>query len=241
MVSINSIGSKIYGGLTKLEPQKKLCRWFKKDPVNALALSTIASVAIKDGVGCAMYVTQSINNKKIPEKRRKFVAALDLTNGILMIVSQIGMFFAMRKLNDKCFHKLFNKVFDKTGAAFKVFAEQVRADQKAQGLTPMKKYILKRGYDSIKNDTFGVFKFVTELAAATIFAKRILVPFIATPLAGKVEKIMNKHSAEDKVEFTGKDANTQNNEDLKNVKTEVVEPEDNQPTNLLERYRQNNK
>ena len=190
----NKIGSAGLGMVSNLKPAQKLCRWFKKDPVGAIATSTIASVVIKDGVGCAMYVYQSMHNDKIPEKRRKFVAALDLTNGILMIASQIAMFFAMRQLNEKLFHKLFNKSFDKLGVAFKSFAEQIRVDEKAAGLVPSSKRVIRGAYKDLKDASFATFKFVTELAAATIGAKRILVPFIATPLASKVEKLMNKNS-----------------------------------------------
>ena len=46
----------------------------------------------------------------------------------------------------------------------------------------------------MKDVAFSLFKSVTELAAATILAKRVIVPFIATPLASKVEKYMDKKS-----------------------------------------------
>ena len=240
----NTIGSKGLGALSNFKPTQKLCKWFKKDPLGAIATSTITSVAIKDGVGCAMYVYQSMHNDKIPDKRRKFVAALDLTNGILMITSQIAMFFAMRKLNDKLFHKLFNKAFDKGGRAFKTFAEQIRVDQKLEGLIPSSKRDIGMAYDTLKEGAFGIFKFVTELAAATIGAKRILVPFIATPLASKVKKMMDKHS--DKSVKTDNSDNS--NPSMKgkvdivvndNTPTRSSEQPENETTNLLDLYVQN--
>ena len=56
--------------------------------INGLA---ITSIIAKDGVGCYMYVNQSLHNDKIPDDKRKFVAALDLANGGLMILMQILM------------------------------------------------------------------------------------------------------------------------------------------------------
>ncbi len=194
MTSVSSVGSKLFGSMTKAKPAKKLCEWFQKDPEKALAYSTIASVAIKDGIGCGMYVYQSLHNDKIPEERRKFVSALDLTNGILMIVSQIGMFFAMRKINDKLFPMIFSKSFGKK-ANLKPILEQARVAQRNAGLKPDKKFRLEEFYNEHKDNCFATFKFITELAAATILAKRVLVPFIATPLAKKVEKKMDEKAA----------------------------------------------
>ena len=73
----------------------------RKTVDDVIAYTTIGSVVAKDAVGCAMYVYQSLHNEKIPENRRGFVAALDLTNGGLMIASQLLLFFGMRKINDK--------------------------------------------------------------------------------------------------------------------------------------------
>ena len=164
--------------LPKTKPIQKLGNWFNKDFENALALSTIASICLKDGVGCAMYVYQSTHNEKIPEKRRKFVSALDLTNGILMIASQIGMFFAMRKFNEKIFNAIFKKSFNEN--MFKHLKELIRVEQKAAGKVPDSTFKIRRDFNDIKNSKgLSVFKVVTELFAATIFGKRVIVPFIA--------------------------------------------------------------
>ena len=214
-----------------------------KDFEKALAYSTVGSIVAKDGIGCGMYVYQSMNNKDIPEKRRNFVAALDLTNGVLMILAQIGMFFAMRKLNDKLFHKIFNKSFDKAGHAFKTLAEQVRIAQKKAGIKPDIKDNIKIPYDKVKNTTFGIFKFVTELAAATILGKRVIVPLIATPLAQKVEKKMNeKHSADGATSEPAKAETPAGKEEFKTVDQPATvaateKPADDGNTNLLAKYK----
>lgn len=233
--------SKVVGPITKSKPVKGLCNYFTKDFEKALAYSTVGSIVAKDGIGCGMYVYQSMHNKDIPEKRRNFVAALDLTNGVLMILAQIGMFFAMRKLNDKLFHKIFNKSFDKAGHAFKTLAEQVRIVQKKFGIKPKIKDEIKIPYDSVKNKCFGIFKFVTELAAATILGKRVIVPLIATPLAQKVEKKMNeKHSADGAASETEKsEAPAEKKEETPaaNATTPVAKTSDDGNTNLLAKYK----
>lgn len=232
--------SKVVGPLTKTKPVKGLCNYFNKDFEKALAYSTVGSIVAKDGIGCGMYVYQSMHNKDIPEKRRNFVAALDLTNGVLMILAQIGMFFAMRKLNDKLFHKIFNKSFDKAGHAFKTLAEQVRIVEKKIGIKPVIKDKIKVPYDNAKNTTFGIFKFVTELAAATILGKRVIVPLIATPLAQKVEKKMNeKHAAESAVPEAEKaETPADKKEEAPAVQTVAeTKPADDENTNLLAKYK----
>ena len=53
----------------------------------AVAIATVSNVT-KDGVNCAYYVTQSLHNERIPEDQRKFVAGLDLANGILKLLNK---------------------------------------------------------------------------------------------------------------------------------------------------------
>lgn len=149
----------------------------------------------------------------------------------------------MRKLNDKLFHKIFNKSFDKAGHAFKTLAEQVRIAQKKAGIKPDIKDNIKIPYDKVKNTTFGIFKFVTELAAATILGKRVIVPLIATPLAQKVEKKMNeKHSTDGATSEPAKAETPAGKEEVKTVDQPATvaateKPADDGNTNLLAKYK----
>ena len=155
-----------------------------------------------------------------------------------MIVSQIAMFFAMRKFNETLFPKLLSKSFDKQGVALKNITEQVRINQAREGIKPSKKFVIGKEYDKIKKDCFETFKFVTELAAATIVGKRIIVPFIATPLAQKVEKKMNEKSALEEGN-TLNNAQDKSNPTMKGPmkETPVVHTLDTGSTNLLARYK----
>jgi len=187
---ISDLSSRAIGALTKSKKVQSFSNKFNKNYEAALAASTVASIIIKDGLGCAMYVTQSLNNKEIPEEKRSFVSALDLTNGLLMIVAQIGLFCAMRKFSEPIFNKVFSNSFNKTNA--KHIASRIRVNQIKEGETPSRKIEIYKAYKKVRQDALDLFKFVVDIGAATIVGKRILVPFIATPLAGKVENKM-KH------------------------------------------------
>ena len=127
-----------------------------------------------------MYVTQSLNNKKIPEEKRGFVAALDLANGGLMIGTQI--IAALTISNKKVQQKIFNAIFgNKLNRSFrKGIIDKLSKDSKFGALG--KKMLNDNFKDVTKtaSDALGAF---TTLIASTIVAKRMVVPFISTPLA----------------------------------------------------------
>lgn len=192
--------SKLLGAASKAKPMKKLGEQFQKNPEQALALTTVASIVVKDGVGCYKYVTQSLNNEKIPEKQRSFVAALDLTNGVLMIGAQIAMFFAMRKFSKPFFNWIFKGSFNEKNA--KDITSRIRMQFENEGKKAPRKLTINKEYEKVKDDALGVFKFVADIAAATILGKRVIVPFIATPLANVVKDKMDakKHKNDPKPE-----------------------------------------
>ncbi len=242
MTSVGSVSSKVIGKVTEFKPVQKCCNFFRKDPEKAIAYSTIASVVGKDGIGCYMYVNQSLNNDKIPEDKRKFVAALDLTNGILMIAAQLALFFGMRKLNEPLFNKIFQKSFDKGGQIFKTISTKIRKQQREAGVPVARKIKIKKEYNNIRKDCLETFKFITELAAATILAKRVIVPFIATPLAQKVkDKMENKFDSkksENKVEKDNDDKHEDDNK-IEGHKDEIKSQEAGHNSNLLSKYKHN--
>ena len=61
------------------------------------------------------------------------------------------------------------------------------------------KQVFNRAFDKVEEEGAGLFKFVLDIAAATILGKRVIVPLVATPLAKKVEKKMEKHHGADDV------------------------------------------
>ncbi len=155
----------------------------------------VASIIAKDGLGCYLYVTQSLNNKDIPDDKRKFVASLDLTNGILMILLQLAMFFTVsnKVCQTKMFDKFFGKLFDRP-----VRKTYYKLVQNQPGFEDINGIKFNREFKKIRNNVKDAFGGLTSLAAATIVGKRMLVPLIATPLADKVEKKMTEHEAKKK-------------------------------------------
>lgn len=125
------------------------------DPKKAAMLLVFTQVA-KDAFACIFYTTQSLRNKEIPKDKRKFVAALDLSNGILMTASQytIGRLFTSDLVKNAVDKKIINKLVSSK-------AMQTKWHHAAGILLP--------------------------LVGATILAKRVIVPLIATPVASKVK------------------------------------------------------
>ncbi len=170
---------------------KKVTKEYRGNNLRFIAGVGIFSIILKDGLGCYLYVKQSLANKKIPEDKRKFVAALDLTNGGLMILSQLLAFKTVsnEKVQEKLFGKLFGKHFD--DAAKKGYEAILRAKDKFATISAKD---FEAGFESFKKTTKGTFGILTSLVAATILAKRVIVPFIATPLADKAKAWMDKKS-----------------------------------------------
>ena len=150
---------------------KKLANWewlnahitdTLKNPYAIARILVIANV-IKDAVGSVFYVTQSYNNQKMPEDKRKLVAALDLANGIAMCALQLVLGFTIsdKKVQDNITRKLFG--------AF-------------EHSDPAKFLTCKAGFAAI-----------TSLVISTIIAKRIITPLVTTPMAFKIkEKYIDK-------------------------------------------------
>lgn len=173
--------SKPFKFIANTKAMKTLCDKFEMTPEKAIAGTAIASIASKDALGCGLYVWQSMHNEKIPEEKRSFVAALDATNGILMIASQLLMFFTIsnKKFQEKLFGKMFKHIFSNENKIAYVSHMRARPDYKA-----LSKETIGKEFDKIKERTQETFKFLSALIASTTLAKRVIVPFIATPMAG---------------------------------------------------------
>lgn len=230
--SVLKVVSSVGGPITKFKPYAKQSAKFAKDPEGYLGKLTVASIIIKDGVGCWKYVTQSLNNDKIPEDKRRFVASLDATNGVLMILAQIGMFVAMRKYSGKIFDKIFQKSFNSKTQSHLISKARNIQDKIFEPVA--RKLNLTKAYGKLKGDGLGVFKFILDTAAATIVGKRIIVPFIATPLASKLEKWMGKKSNPNP-SISGTDSNVK-----EAVPVTTTTPSITGSTNLLENFKKNN-
>ena len=143
----------------------------------------VFSVVAKDGVNCAYYVTQSLNNDRIPEDKRKFVAGLDLANGILNVTLQAGV----AKIMDSYVGEFFDKKI-----APKHFSKEKYKEMWNGMENKVKFEDFARQMERNKGFAKSGLRVITALVAMQVLTKRIIVPLIATPLASVFKKQFEK-------------------------------------------------
>ena len=156
----------------------------KATVATAAMIATVSNVS-KDAVNCAYYTIQSLNNDRIPEDQRKFVAALDLSNGIMNVGVQLLMSFGIADLITSIFDNKIGKIRD--------FSDKKEIiQQEFNKLTEeQKKRITKeefaKGYKKLvkKNKDLARLGFtvLTVNIAMQVLTKRIITPLVATPMA----------------------------------------------------------
>ncbi|MDD3149273.1 MAG: hypothetical protein PHV68_00415 [Candidatus Gastranaerophilales bacterium] len=150
----------------------------------AAGIIGVASCVTKDAVNCYYYVTQSLKNKRIPEEKRKFVAALDLSNGLLNVAAQLAIGIPMAKKSGELFDKhVAPKLFsDKT---LENVLNNIKKTGSCKNFTAEE---FMRAFKKTKTVGKAGFCVILPLIGATIIAKRMVVPFLATPMASFFKK-----------------------------------------------------
>ena len=156
--------------------------------ITAASSSTmVAQVALwsnltKDATNCYYYVTQSLNNQKIPEDKRKFVAGLDLSNGILNVITQVILGNAVIDWSDSVFSKYIEPKYY-GDAAINTAKQNLKHNSVDTLIDAIKqnKGIAKTGM-----------KVIATVAATQILCKRVIVPLFATPMATYFRKEFEK-------------------------------------------------
>lgn len=97
MVNISSTNNAIYKPVGKFM-NHTATKWLnktldkaRKEPAKYAARLVVLSFVSKDLINTCIYTYQSLNNKKIPEEKRSFVAANDLVLGFFNFAGQILM------------------------------------------------------------------------------------------------------------------------------------------------------
>ncbi len=180
-------------GRAKQLPQKMLVGAFNSKPwshfANKTGKTTAAGIALfsatmKDAVQCVFYTIQAARNKEIPEDKRKFVASMDLVNGIVNV--GLGGLIIGRKIkanSDKWYEKwIGGKATAKRLDELKKLPE-IKGSNYAISLakTALKEFKGAKGFNVI-----------ITLVASQVFAKRVLTPFISTPIATEIDNYANK-------------------------------------------------
>lgn len=148
----------------------------------------VVSLVSKDAVNCYYYTTQSWNNKRIPEEQRKFVAALDLINGIINVGGQILASLVIEKtLRKKLFDGLIAKKLDND--ILGRHAAKIAADKGLDKEAIYKVLLKQYGSSGKKFKAFATgFSLLVGFLATTAVTKRLITPFLSTPIAGWVKK-----------------------------------------------------
>lgn len=171
-----------------------------KATVATAALIATASNVSKDAVNCGYYTFQSLNNERIPEDKRKFVAALDLANGLMNVGIQLIMAFGIADAITSIFDNKIGKAED-----FSIKEEVIK--KKFNKLTDELKS--KTTYEEFSKGYKNLIKKRTSLArlgftvltvnvAMQVLTKRIITPLCATPLATVFKEKFEKAEAEKK-------------------------------------------
>lgn len=200
---LNSLGERSLNVLNKIAAskflEKNLYKPAEENPAKFAAKMALWSALTKDALGCYYYVTQSLNNEKIPEEKRDFVAAIDLMNGIL----NIGLQFTIGKWIDKKSPEWFDKIvgnkLSRTNTR-KISKELSGVDEIKKlniSLADIEQHLRDKeilGHAGSKSKWLKIgFSAATMLIGTQIVTKRVLVPFLSTPLASWYkEKFMDK-------------------------------------------------
>ena len=152
--------------------------WIMRKLTSSNSSTTVAKIAMwsnltKDAVNCYYYVTQSLKNEKIPDDKRNFVAGLDLSNGILNVITQYLLGNATIKWTDKLFDK---KIAPK-------FYGKEAIEAAAKNIKNNSTEAVADAFRLNKNIAKAGMKVIATLAATQVVCKRIIVPLIATPMA----------------------------------------------------------
>lgn len=204
----------------------KMYKYASDNPDSFASKTALLSALTKDALGCYYYVNQSLHNDRIPEDKRNFVAALDLMNGILNIGIQltVGLWIdnnskkwfekmhvgkELEKINTEKIAKKLKPIVNLSNEAKDVSAEQIEKYLRTK--------VLGKAGKATKWLKVG-FAAAVMLTATQVVIKRMIVPFLSTPLASWYKaKYMDKKKPEPtkgRMYYEWKNLDPQNNQKI---------------------------
>lgn len=189
-MSIRAVSNGIEKGINWVANSKVMKKAFSERAGEMAATIALWSTTTKDAVNCYYYTNQSLHNEKIPEEKRKFVAAIDLANGFMNVVSQLTLGAYIKNKLPQTFDKMFKNT-TLTGGTLK----------------------------AAKNG----FVVLGTLVFAQIILKRVLTPFLATPLAHYIKEYGEKHMASKKNQNPAADSVSENKPEQENLNNTQAE------------------
>ncbi len=192
-----------------------------ENPTDIAKLLALISTTTKDAVNCYYYTNQSYHNKRIPEDKRKFVAGIDLSNGILNVITQLTLGLVVNKMSDKMYDKIMKGGLTPTPEnvkKYKELADNLLHKSKLTEHITSNDANIKAAINKVNKIAKGGFGVIAVLIVTQIIAKRMIVPFLSTPLAGYFKKYLDKKEAQ-----KGTKTDAQNPADKNTTKTEIKE------------------
>ena len=126
-----------------------------------------------------------MNNERIPEDQRKFVAALDLANGIMNVGVQIAMAFGLSDLVTSIFDNKIAKSKDYSLKEDVIKEKFNKLPEELKKMTTESQFI--KDYTAKMKPKIGIartgFTVLFVNIAMQILTKRIITPLFATPMA----------------------------------------------------------
>ncbi len=165
-----------------------------KATVATAALIATASNVSKDAVNCVYYTYQSLTNERIPEDKRKFVSALDLSNGIMNVGIQLIMAFGIADAITSIFDNKLAKAEDFSDKEevikdkFNKLGDELKSKTNYEEFSKHYKNLIKKRKDLAR---LG-FTVLTVNIAMQVLTKRIITPLCATPLASVFKEKFEK-------------------------------------------------
>ena len=194
---------------------KFMQKWIPEDPAKAASGLALLSTVTKDAVNCGYYTYQSYNNKRIPEDKRKFVAANDLSNGFYNVVIPLLLKGPIDKSNKYIFDTYFKKYF--SDAAAKNIYSKIKDTNSQYTLEMIKDNLSKKSLGFAKSGLGVIF----TLVVSQIICKRIITPTLATPSADYIKKVMEQMEESKAKKAEAKDMIENNSVDEYNFKPSV--------------------
>lgn len=195
---IQQVGQGIPKALYKAGNKIMESKWgniaMPENPTDIAKALALYSTTTKDAVNCYYYTTQSYNNEKIPEDKRKFVAGIDLANGILNVITQLTLGLFVNKHSGEWFDKIFNGGFRIDSANSESILNKVNNFLGNNNLKTDEAG-MKKALKGVNKGMKGGFGVIAVLIVTQIIAKRMIVPFLSTPLAGYFKKILESQEA----------------------------------------------
>lgn len=181
-------GKNVYNSIFNWKVMKKLMPATPTEMAGTLAL---VSTITKDAVNCYYYTTQSLKNEKIPEEKRKFVAGIDLSNGILNVLVPGALGTIINKNSKGLFKKWFSKYFNEE-AGKKMYQKLSKL-----GMSFTEESVIS-GLAKNKKYAEAGFKVMAVLLITQVIGKRVINPFLSTPMASVFKNQMDKREQKNK-------------------------------------------